>query len=219
MAEIKKDKIARLCTANQLKLDNTTNYQANWTLEKHILAFKLSFLPCSADGKVLPYEQAKVFLLKTSNYTEDCHPEKSEIIDSKSMGLNSDPRIAYQSQELRGDEFYCLYVTQNEHLLCQNDSDSQPHICSMSSRWIWVEAKPLIAKYLPYCSSHFKCAWIYLSVILSGILTFSCLLAVCIIYCCCRRGSKKRRLSQAGADSIPFEGMKLQKLRMKSQKQ
>ena len=45
---------------------------------------------------------------------------------------------------------------------------------------------PLIATYVPFCTTHLRCGWLYILVVGSVALLTSCLLAVCFVHCCCR---------------------------------
>ena len=67
-----------------------------------------------------------------------------------------------------------------------------PAFCNpMVSNWssfVHVADKdlPFIATYVPFCTSHLRCGWLYILVVGSIAFLTSCLLAVCFVQCCCR---------------------------------
>jgi len=71
------------------------------------------------------------------------------------------------------------------------NSPKVPQFCSpMPSKWSLIVSRkedlPLIATYIPFCTTHFRCGWLYILVVGSVAFLTSCLLAVCFVHCCCR---------------------------------
>ena len=110
----------------------------------------------------------------------------------------------FQTPSIKGNAHYCA-VAKSNHLMCSNamtdegnlrwnsflNGDDVPTFClPMSSRWSLLIKKnknlPFIASYIPFCTSHFRCGWLYILVIGSVAFVTSCLLAVCFVHCCCR---------------------------------
>lgn len=72
---------------------------------------------------------------------------------------------------------------------------SVPEFCVMATEMTFLPNSqlPFIAGYLPFCTSHWKCGWIYIAVV--GTLCFltSCILALCCVKCCCKNKRKRLR--------------------------
>ncbi len=81
----------------------------------------------------------------------------------------------------------------------------------MHSDWVFVPLIPTIARYIPFCTSHFRCGWLYLTVVCSFALLVSCCLALCCVYCrcCCRsfRGKKHRVNLRRDEPGAQFDGL------------
>jgi hypothetical protein len=175
--------------------------------------FKLSFVSCTSVP--LPYEKATVQLWASAENVTDCggSDNRTFLVDERKVWVKSEEphsSLAYITPELAGNDlYYCVLVSQSDHVVCGANTSSLPHVCSMSSAWVLVETRPLIAKIIPYCSSHFRCGWLYLAVMGSAALLLSCALALCLVRCSCgrRRGVAKRQGFSDRDINMPLEGI------------
>ena len=95
----------------------------------------------------------------------------------------------FQTPSLSGDHYYCVTVD-SDHPMCR-DIDlnhnatspfesgakrhirhankrnvvSRPQFCRFESDPILVSSVPWLAQFLPICSTHFACAWIYIAAV------------------------------------------------------
>eukprot|EP00092_Neocalanus_flemingeri_P050518 GFUD01058419.1.p1 GENE.GFUD01058419.1~~GFUD01058419.1.p1 ORF type:complete len:595 (+),score=197.68 GFUD01058419.1:320-2104(+) len=160
--------------------------------------FHFSFSPCST---VQPYDTANVTLY-SADTREECG---QEVTASQSVEIFTntagEAAIMYQSPELAGDRYYCLSVTLS-HISCRLTTLERPTHCWLESDAVWVPATPIIASILPFCTSHFACAWLYIVVGGSISLIVSLVMAITCVRCCERRdrnNSKQR-------DEVDFPG-------------
>jgi len=147
--------------------------------------FHFSYSPCST---VQPYDRANLTLY-SSDTREECGQEvtatKSVEIFTNSKG---EAAIMYQSPELPGDRFYCLAVSLS-HISCRLTTIERPTHCWLESDAVWVPATPFMASFIPFCTSHFACTWLY--IVMGGTISFlvSLVLAITCVRCCERRDS------------------------------
>ncbi len=108
--------------------------------------------------------------------------------------------MLFQTPVLEGDRYYCVRVT-SDHPFCRSLKPAPfladpgvtrvalPSFCNFTSEKVFVSSMPFIAEWVPFCTSHFKCGWLYVTVVCSTVLVLSCLLAVIFVYCpcCCAR--------------------------------
>ena len=63
-----------------------------------------------------------------------------------------------------------------------------PEFCVMATEMTFLPNSqlPFIAGYLPFCTSHWKCGWIYIAALGTACFLTSCILALCCVKCCCK---------------------------------
>ena len=63
-----------------------------------------------------------------------------------------------------------------------------PDFCFMATEMTFVPdtSLPFIAGYLPFCTSHWRCGWVYVSALTAVCFITSCFLAICCVKCCCK---------------------------------
>lgn len=175
------------------------------------------YYPSCISGPPLPYDKALVTLYRSANQSVPCQYIKGQVEDIETMNVstssldiskvNANVKIlSYESQVLEDGYYYCLSVTQEDHILCQDDKF---HFCHMSSHWTKIESPFFLSSYIPFCNSHVNCAWLYITVAGAFILTLSCLLAVCCVHCRCRKRNNKMRRLGGKDESIPFQGLSM----------
>jgi len=159
--------------------------------------FHFTYSPCST---VQAYDRANVTLYSAET-REQCGEEitatKSVEIFTNSAG---EAAIMYNSPELPGDRYYCVSVTLT-HISCRLTTLERPTHCWLESDAVWVPATPLIAFILPFCTSHFACAWLY--IVLGGTVSLlvSLVLAICCVRCCERSSGDSKQ-----TDEVDFPG-------------
>jgi len=170
-------------------------------VDQMIASFHFSFPPCSVHS----YDTANLSLFSANTREKccaDCSGATLVFEDTVPVVLmeEEEAMISYTSPRLRGDRYYCVSVTLS-HISCRLASLRQENICYLrASNPIWVPAVPLISTILPFCTSHFACAWLYVTVA-GGLLLFTSLcLAILLLRCCRRRKSGKPR------DEVDFAG-------------
>ena len=62
-----------------------------------------------------------------------------------------------------------------------------PKFCNFTSSTVFLPFIPFIAQWVPFCTSHFKCGWLYITVIGTAAFLLAFLLALICNLCCCRR--------------------------------
>jgi len=153
-------------------------------IEDMTASFHFSFPPCSLHS----YDTANLSL-SSADSRDDCG---NQIIFQETVPLVSGPDgmaiIHYQSPELRGDRYYCVSISLS-HVSCRLAALRREEYCYLrASDPVWVPSVPFIATLIPFCTSHFACAWLYVAVGGSVFLLFSLLVAVILVRCCsCRR--------------------------------
>jgi len=175
-------------------------------VEQMTASFHFSFPPCSVHS----YDTANLSLFSANSREEccaDCNGAALVFEDTVPVILAEEEEeeeeeawISYTSPRLRGDRYYCVSVTLS-HISCRLATLRQENICYLrASSPVWVPAVPLISTILPFCTSHFACAWLYVTVA-GGLLLFTSLcLAILLIRCCRRRKSGKP------GDEVDFAG-------------
>ncbi|TRY79228.1 hypothetical protein TCAL_17049 [Tigriopus californicus] len=203
--------------------DNSNPVKWNDTRQSDGISFGLRFRPClsyessltSATNEIP--EAMAVIKVKTSS-TGDCQTNGTVIHThrqafSRSSNGTGDAVVSFElPQDLPKDQFYCLEATLPHHPLCANLTGNQPHICGMHSHIIFLESRSMIAQYIPFCTSHFSCGWLYIAVVGMALFSLSCVLAICCVYpccclCCCRRRRHKKFPDHHRNETIPFEGL------------
>ena len=115
------------------------------------------------------------------------HLEVSSQVRVGQNPVSKQLEIDYETPTLAGNRFYCAVVDRDQHLLCglrsgvqipvengtsssdandtsliEGDEDS---LCRMVTKdSLYLENRPFIYRYIPYCTSHFRCGWIYILV-------------------------------------------------------
>lgn len=151
-----------------------------------IASFHFSFPPCSVHS----YDTANLSLFSANTREKccaDCSGATLVFEDTVPVVLmeEEEAMISYTSPRLRGDRYYCVSVTLS-HISCRLASLRQENICYLrASSPIWVPAVPLISTILPFCTSHFACAWLYVTVA-GGLLLFTSLCLAILLLRCCR---------------------------------
>lgn len=71
--------------------------------------------------------------------------------------------------------------------------------CLTHPLWVWVFPlnrikcnhfifhRPWIGDFIPFCSTHFACGWVYIVIILVAVLVLSCLMSAICVLCCCKK--------------------------------
>ena len=62
-----------------------------------------------------------------------------------------------------------------------------PKFCNFTSSTVFLPFIPFIAQWVPFCTSHFKCGWLYITVIGTAAFLLAFLLALICNICCCRQ--------------------------------
>jgi len=184
------------------------------------LVFTFLFESCMDEEDeegALPYETASVFVImkKEDQAPTVCDPN---LPDNHVLAMVNVPvksaagalRVEHAAAGLTTGLTYCAYATLDTHPLCPKlDAGvaSGPDFCAMRSPWASPAAKLPWADWLPYCATHLKCAWVYVTAACSVALALSCALAVCLVHCakcrCCRKKKSKRRYSVE--DPVAFD--------------
>jgi len=173
-------------------------------VEQMTASFHFSFPPCSVHS----YDSANVSLFSANNRDEccaDCNGATLVYEDNVPVMLTNreedeEAMIRYTSPRLRGDRYYCVSITLS-HISCRLATLRQENICYLrASIPVWVPAVPLISTIIPFCTSHFACAWLYVTVAGCLFLFTSLCLAILLLRCCRRRKSGKP------GDEVDFAG-------------
>jgi len=158
-------------------------------VEQMTASFHFSFPPCSVHS----YDTANLSLLSANSKEEccaDCNGATLVFEDTVPVILaeeEEEAMISYKSPRLRGDRYYCVSITLS-HISCRLATLRQENVCYLrASSPVWVPAVPLISTILPFCTSHFACAWLYVPVAGCVLLLTSLLLAMLLVRCCRRR--------------------------------
>jgi hypothetical protein len=138
--------------------------------------------------------------------------------------------IAYQTPELESDRFYCIRIT-STHPFCQSLKPTPflsdpgvtrialPEFCNFTSATVYIANLPFITQWVPFCTSHFKCGWLYITVVGTTTLLLSFLCALICNLCCCRRrkpqNSRSRRTNELSVSPSNLDTLKLTYIRPK----
>lgn len=181
---------------------NSTGLEERDPQVKQMTAFfHFSFPPCSVHS----YDTANLSLFSANSREEccaDCNGATLIFDDTVPVILAEEEEavISYKSPRLRGDRYYCVSITLS-HISCRLATLRQENVCYLrASIPVWVPAVPLISTILPFCTSHFACAWLYVTVAGTFLLFTSLCLAILLIRCCRRRKSGKP------GDDVDFAG-------------
>ena len=226
---------------NASSTSNSSRPRPTWEtrVDADSITFRLSFDPCLPRNVTLDLE-VLTRLRKVALSRGDCHANGTLVplafsSDGDGEGTSilnvteSSQPLKYDkvgqgflefttAEHLAGNHFYCLeFSLADSHPLCAQkvDGDSvsdTPAFCAMRSHPVFVDTKPFIAYYIPYCTSNFRCGWLYVLVIGAALLITSWVLACCCVYCCCRKGGKSSKHAKKHPDrhrdeTIPFEGL------------
>ena len=116
-----------------------------------------------------------------------------------------------QTPKLDGNHYYCLRIT-SQHPFCRSNKPAPflsdpgltrtvvPDFCNFTSVTVYMADLPFITQWVPFCTSHFQCGWLYVTVIGTAAFLFAFILAFICNYCCCKarrylkelKGKKKR---------------------------
>jgi len=148
--------------------------------------------------------------------------------------------IAYKTPRLESGSFYCIRLT-SLHPFCRGQSmvhhsqptrtpESQkeqpeannnnnnastihilPKFCNFTSSTVFLPFIPFIAQWVPFCTSHFKCGWLYITVIGTAAFLLAFLLALICNLCCCRRRQSPKHGTH---DPLPISPSNLDTLKL-----
>ena len=170
------------------RFENILGISGSFQVEQMTASFHFSFPPCS----VHPYDSANISLFSANNRDEccaDCNGATLVYEDNVPVMLTNreedeEAMIRYTSPRLRGDRYYCVSITLS-HISCRLATLRQENICYLrASIPVWVPAVPLISTIIPFCTSHFACAWLYVTVAGCLFLFTSLCLAILLLRCC-----------------------------------
>jgi len=173
--------------------------QRDTQVEDMKAVFHFSFVPCSLHS----YDTANLSLY-SSDSAASCG---TQIIFEETVPVSLEPSsgealIHYSSPSLRGDRYYCVSLTLG-HVSCRLANLRLEELCVLRvSEPVWVPALPFISRLLPFCSSHFACAWLYVSVGGTLALLLSLSLALILVRCCRRKDT----LVKDRGDEVDFGG-------------
>lgn len=179
--------VAEGCEEGAREANATTLSQEEVVVDQLTATFHFTFSPCSLH----PYDTANVTLYSAAVRAECCPDCGSLALLEQAVAVEAAPAggaaIRYTSPQLRGDRYYCVSVTLS-HISCRLAALRQEDQCYLrASRPVWVPAVPFISTILPFCTSHFACAWLYVTVAGCALLLTSLLLAMLLVRCCRRR--------------------------------
>ena len=104
----------------------------------------------------------------------------------------------FQTPALEGESYYCIRLT-SMHPFCRSmkpapflsdpgvTRQTLPQFCNFTSATVFLTSLPFIAEWVPFCTSHFKCGWLYITVIGTAAFLLAFVLALICNLCCCRR--------------------------------
>jgi hypothetical protein len=145
-------------------------------------------------------------------------PEKQARYETEAV-------IAYQTPELENDRFYCIRIT-STHPFCQSlkptpflsDPGSArialPEFCNFTSATVYIANLPFITEWVPFCTSHFKCGWLYITVVGTATLLLSFLCALIFNFGCCRRRNPQNSRSKQLANELNVSPSNLDTLKL-----
>jgi hypothetical protein len=177
-------------------------------VEQMTALFHFTFPACSLHS----YDTANLSLY-SAQAKADCG---TQLIFQETVPVTASPvpgevAILYRSPELRGDRYYCVSLTLS-HISCRLAGLRSDELCHLpASEPVWVPSVPAIAALLPFCSSHFACAWLYVTVAGCLLLAVSLVLALVLVRCCRRWGGGGREGKGQG-DEVDFGGGELQEV-------
>ena len=102
-----------------------------------------------------------------------------------------------QTPKLDGNHYYCLRIT-SQHPFCRSNKPAPflsdpgltrtvvPDFCNFTSVTVYMADLPFITQWVPFCTSHFQCGWLYVTVIGTAAFLFAFILAFICNYCCCK---------------------------------
>jgi hypothetical protein len=104
----------------------------------------------------------------------------------------------FQTPKLEGNRYYCIQVI-SKHPFCKSlkpapflsdpglTRSELPEFCNFTSATVFVSSLPFITEWIPFCTSHFQCGWLYITIVGSAAFILSFMLALICNCCCCRR--------------------------------
>jgi len=147
----------------------------------------------------------------------------------KNNKLETEAVIRYQTPlepPLDGDRFYCIRIS-STHPFCQSMKPTPfladpgvtrlalPEFCNFTSATVYIANSPFITEWIPFCTSHFKCGWLYITVIGTAALLLSFLCALICNLCCCRRRRKSQsNRSKRGPNELSVSPSNLDTLKL-----
>jgi len=187
--------------------DHQVDYYTPVIGKSNSIKFSFAFIPCH---RVLPYEQIEVRVYKSqTNESCDATPgleilresvgiQAAHVILGKRHNTSAEAVIAYQTPALEGESYYCIRLT-SMHPFCRSmkpapflsdpgvTRQTLPQFCNFTSATVFLTSLPFIAEWVPFCTSHFKCGWLYITVIGTAAFLLAFVLALICNLCCCRR--------------------------------
>ena len=193
------------CEDGGLRRDNRSGLTQHQPEVRDMTAlFSFSFPPCSLHS----YDTANLSLYSSAGRADCGRQLIFEATVAVSAGSDGRAVVSYLSPELRGDRYYCVSLTLS-HVSCRLAALRREEQCVLRlSDPVWIPAVPLISTLIPFCTSYFACAWLYVTVGGSFFLLLSLVLALVLVSCCRRR---ERRL-KAG-DEVDYCEGELQEIR------
>lgn len=167
-------------------------------------------------------------LVKNRHRNNEKSSSSAEV--EKPAKYETEAVIAYQTPELESDRFYCIRIT-STHPFCQSLKPTPflsdpgvarvalPEFCNFTSATVYITNLPFITQLVPFCTSHFKCGWLYITVVGTTALLLSFLCALICNLCCCRRrksqNSRSRRPNELSLSPSNLDTLKLTDIRPK----
>lgn len=201
-------------------------------IDKAKANFSFLYTPCH---KVLHYETATVNLRQSGHNETSCQGTivlettvkvvPAHVINEHQLAAKyqHEAAISFQTPKLSGDRYYCAHVTV-DHPFCDSTNPAPflsdlgaprqniPSFCNFTSSPIYVPSMPFVAQWVPFCTSHFKCGWLYIVVVGSVTFLLSCMVAVMAVHCRCkkkrRKQSKELPVSPSALDTLRLTDIK-----------
>lgn len=201
---------------------------------KSSIKFSFAFIPCH---KVLPYEQIEVRVYKSAT-NDSCEKRGLEILSTtvalqsahvllgKRHNTSAEAVIAYTTPHLESGHYYCIRLT-SKHPFCRSmkpapflsdpgvTRQNLPQFCNFTSATVFLTTLPFIAEWVPFCTSHFKCGWLYITIVGTAAFLLAFTLALICNLCCCRRQRSKDSHEPLPVSPSNLDTLKLTDIRPK----
>jgi hypothetical protein len=121
----------------------------------------------------------------------------------------------FQTPKLEGNRYYCIQVI-SKHPFCKSlkpapflsdpglTRSELPEFCNFTSATVFVSSLPFITEWIPFCTSHFQCGWLYITIVGSAAFILSFMLALICNCCCCRRRRRRYLIDPKSRNNIYF---------------